>query len=59
MDYPCIYWGNICFPLSLRRYKKAPSGRELAPQVTEGASGRCISGFIMGRYLLVVIVTRS
>ena len=36
----------------------APSGRELSPQVTEGASGRCSSGFIMGRYLLVVIVTR-
>ena len=30
----------------------APSGRELSPQVTEGASGRRSSGFIMGRYLL-------
>ena len=36
----------------------APDRRELSPQVTEGASGRCSSGFIMGRYLLVVIVTR-
>ena len=36
----------------------APSGRELSPQVTEGASGRCISGLLMGWYLPEVIDTR-
>ena len=36
----------------------APSGRELSPQVTEGASGRCSCGLIMERYLLVVVDTQ-
>ena len=33
----------------------APSGRELSPQVTEGASGRCSHGFTKGWYLLISI----
>ena len=32
----------------------APSGRELSPQVTEGASGRCGCGLLMGLYLLII-----
>ena len=39
--------------------KIAPSGRELSPQVPEGASGRCSCGLIMERYLLVVVDTQS
>ena len=35
----------------------APSGRELSPQVTEGASGRCISGLLWGWYLLITVDT--
>ena len=35
----------------------APSGRELSPQVTEGASGRCSSGLLWGWYLIEVIDT--
>ena len=37
----------------------APSGRELAPQVPEGASGRETDGLLWGLYLLVVIATQS
>ena len=37
----------------------APSGRELSPQVTEGASGRKADGLILGWYLPVGIDTRS
>ena len=29
MDYPCIYWRNICFPLPQEGTKKAPHNREL------------------------------
>ena len=36
----------------------APSGRELSPQVTEGACGRQADGLRMGWYLPEVIVTR-
>ena len=36
----------------------APSGRELSPQVTEGARGRCSCGLVMGRYLPEVIDAR-
>ena len=32
----------------------APDRRELSPQVTEGASGRCGCGLLMGLYLLIV-----
>ena len=35
----------------------APSGRELSPQVTEGASGRCSSGLLGGWYVIEVIRT--
>ena len=36
----------------------APSGRELSPQVTEGASGVKAGCLLMGWYLLVVIDTQ-
>ena len=36
----------------------APSGRELAPQVPEGACGQEANGLILGWYLLVGIDTR-
>ncbi len=36
----------------------APSGRELSPQVTEGASGGEADGLILGWYLPVGIDTR-
>ena len=45
-------------PMCSGTHPIAPSGRELSPQVTEGASGRCSYGLLMGRYLLVVIDTR-
>ena len=35
----------------------APSGRELAPKASEGASGRCSFSLMKGRYLLVVFDT--
>ena len=35
----------------------APSGRELSPQVTEGASGRETDGLLSGWYLIEVIDT--
>ena len=37
----------------------APSGRELSPQVTEGASGGRGCGLLWGWYLLVVVVTST
>ena len=33
----------------------APDRRELSPQVTEGACGRCSCGLLMGWYLLIGI----
>ena len=36
----------------------APDGRELSPQVTEGASGRETDGLLSGWYLIEVIDTR-
>ena len=41
----------------MHRTPIAPSGRELAPQVPEGASGRCSSGLLEGWYVIGVIKT--